>query len=119
MPSPNTGGGICNTRANMSLGLTKTKARDNFKKQMDSYVKDPISAANFLMEGDFKSEDDELSFELLSVIAMQLSQQTRSPKLVLEAFKALSYLILDIHRKHTTESITDTIAKKKWNAKMW
>ena len=78
MPSPNTGGGTCNTRANTSSGLAKTKAKDNSKKQTDSYVKDPISAANFLMEGDFKSEDDELSFELLSTIAMQLSVRALS-----------------------------------------
>ena len=63
-------------------------------------VKDPTSAATFLIGSEFKSEDNEMTFELLSIIAMQLSQQARIPKLALEAFKALSYLILDTHQKN-------------------
>ena len=52
-----------------------------------------------------------VNFELLSAIAMQLSQQNKSPKLASEAFKALSYLILDIHRNNIIEDITDIVAK--------
>ena len=91
--------------------LTRTKSEDETRKQMESSIKDPISAATFLLDSDLKNEDDELSFELLSIIAMQLSQQTRPPKLASEAFKALSYLILDIHQKNFTDSITDNVAK--------
>ena len=74
-------------------------------------VKDLITAVNFLIDKDFKCEDDKLSLELLSIIAMQLSQQPRSTKLALEVFKALSYLILDLHQKNVAASITDSIAK--------
>ena len=95
----------------MSTALLKTKAEEENKKQTESTVKDPISAANFLMDSDLKSEDNELTFEQLSIIAMQLLQQARPPKQVSEAFKALSYLILDLHWKNTIESITDTVAK--------
>ena len=74
-------------------------------------VKDPTTATNFLIDKDLKCEDDELSLELLSIIAMQLSQQLRSKKLALEAFKALSYLILNLHQKNVAAGITDNIAK--------
>ena len=93
------------------VALTKTKMEGELKKQEDPFVKDTLTAINFLMEGDFKSEDDKMSFELLGVIAMQLSQQPRNPKMVSEAFKALSYLIFNIHQKNTVASITDSIAK--------
>ena len=42
---------------------------------------------------------------------MQLSHQLRSTKLALEAFKAMSYLILNLHQKYIVVSITDSIAK--------
>ena len=76
-----------------------------------STCKDPTTAANFLIDKDLKCEDDELMLELLSIIAMQLLQQLRSTKLALEAFKALSYLILDLHQKNVTASITDSIVE--------
>ena len=58
------------------IGLVKTKMEDKLKKQkqLGSEVKDPITVSVFLMEGDFKSEDEDMSFELLSVIVMQPSQ---------------------------------------------
>ena len=75
----------------------------------------------FLIEKDFKCEDDELSLELLSVIAMQLLQQPRSTKLASEAFKALSYLILDLHQKNVTASITDSMLSydATWRNDKW
>ena len=111
MPSLNTGGCSCHTRASATIALTKTKTEEELKKQADSSVKDPITVINFIMDGDLKSEDDEMSFKLLGVIAMQLSQQPRNLKMALEAFKAISYLIFDIHQKNTVVSITDNIAK--------
>ena len=90
---------------------TKGKRRKSSKKQTDHAVKDPTTAIKFLIDGDFKSEDDEMSFELRGVIAMQSSQQTRNPKMVSEAFKALSYLIFDTHQKNTVANITKNIAK--------
>ena len=51
------------------------------------------------------------SFELLSIIAMQLSQQARNMKVASEAFKALSYLILDTDQKMVMDSIMDSVAK--------
>ena len=63
MPSPPVGAGTRNTRANMSMALLKTKVEEENKKQTASTVKDPISAANFLMDSDLKREDDELTFK--------------------------------------------------------
>ena len=95
----------------MSLGLVKMKIEDEAKKHMESSVKDPASAIDFLVDGNLKSKDEDMSFELLSAIAMQLSQQSRSPKVASDAFKALAYVILDLHQKHIMADITDTISK--------
>ena len=111
MPTILAGGSIWNTRSNSSSALLKTKMEDENKKLVDTMVKDSTSAVTFLIDGEFKSKDDEMSFKLLSVIAMQLLQQVRNPKLVLEAFKALLYLILDTHQKMVMDSITDSVAK--------
>ena len=87
MPLPTVGGDTHNTRASASLALLKNKLEDKTKKQTDSTVQDPISAVNFLIDGNLKTEDDEMTFEFLSAIAMQLSQQRRTPKLASEAFE--------------------------------
>ena len=105
------GGGTCITRANTSSNSVKTKLEEEAKKQTDSRVEDPTSAIKFLVDSDLKSEDDDMSLELLSAIAMQLSQHPRGPKAALDAFKALAYIILDLHQKRAVEDITGTIAK--------
>jgi hypothetical protein len=93
-------------------GLIPKATEDQAKAALDTAVKDVESATEYLIKGDLKSEDDELSFEFLSIIAMQLSQQPKiTSKSASEAFKALSYLIFDLHQKRTTEAITDVIAK--------
>ena len=111
MPFPTSGGGTCVTRANTYSNIVKTKLEEEVKKQPESLVKDPNSAIDFLVNSDLKSEDNDMSFELLSAIAMQLLQQPRSPKSASDAFKALAYLILDLHQKHIVADITDSIAK--------
>ena len=88
-----------------------TKSKDEKVQTTETTVKDVATATEYLIDGDLKSEDDELSLEFLSIIAMQLLQQPKlMTKKVSEAFKALSYLILDLHRKRTVEVITDVIA---------
>ena len=74
MPSPAVGSGLHNTRAATQMALNKTKAEDDHKKQAGLEVKDPATALEFLMEGDFTSEEDDMTFDLLSIISMQLSQ---------------------------------------------
>ena len=111
MPSPNNGNGTCSTRATTNMAIIKTKPEDKAKKLSESAVRDPTTALNFLVDKDFKCEEDELTLELLSAIAMQLSQQPRSTKLASEAFKAISYLIHDLYQKHVEASITDNIVK--------
>ena len=98
-------------RAATSLALTKAKAEEESKKQSDTSVRDPESATNFLLAGEFKCEDDEMTLELLSIIAMQLLQQHRTPKMALEAFKAISYLIFDLQQNQVIADTTDIIAK--------
>ena len=85
------------TRANVTSSITKIKMEDENRKNDDLGVKDSASEIMFLLDSDFKSKDNVVNFKLLSAVVMQLSQQNRSPKLASEAFKALSYLILDIH----------------------
>ena len=111
MPLPNKGNRTCFTRANVNAALNKTKPEDEAKKLPESTVKDPISAINFLMDKEFKCEEDKLTLELLSTIERQLSQQLISTRLATKAFKAISYLILKLHQKHIVVSITDNIAK--------
>ena len=60
---------------------------------------------------DFKNEDDDMSLELLSIIAMQLLQQQRAPKMAAEAFKAILYLIFDLLQKQVIADTTDIIAR--------
>ena len=87
------------------MALNKTKAEDDHKKQAGLEVKDPATALEFLMEGDFKCEEDDMTFDLLSVISMQLSQQPRAPKYASEAFKAISYIILELHQKRKLQTL--------------
>lgn len=100
-PSPNNRGGNRKMRASTASGLTKTNKEEELKKQAESGVKDPITALKFLMDGDFKSDDKEMSFELLAAISMQLLQKPRETKMASEAFKAISYLIFEIHQNNT------------------
>ena len=72
MPSPKDGNGTRSTRATTNAALTQTKPEDIVKKPSDTMVTDPTSAINFLIDKDFKCEDNKLTMELLSVIAMQL-----------------------------------------------
>lgn len=100
------------TRASKAAATAAaTKAKDELNKAPESSIKDADTAMAYLITGDLKSEDDELSFESLSIIAMQLSQQPRFPQHASEAFKALSYLIHDLQQKRTIGEITDVIAK--------
>ena len=74
MLTPIGGGGTCITRANTTSSITKTKSEDESRKQTDIGVKDLASAIKFLLDSEFKSEDNVVNFELLSGITMQLSQ---------------------------------------------
>ena len=72
------------------------KAKEDSNRPSEPPIKDIDSAMEYLIMGDLKEEEDELSFESLSIIAMQLSQQSRFPKHTSDAFRALSYLIFDL-----------------------
>ena len=111
MSLANTGGVSRATRAT-TVGNTSKAKEDQPKSKTESAVTDPDSAIALLVEGDYKSEDDELTLDFLSIIAMQLSQRVKLTAFqASEAFKALSYLILDLHQKRTVGVITDVIAK--------
>ena len=85
--------------------------KEERKESPEPHIKDVESAMEYLITGELKTEDEELSFESLSVIAMQLSQQSRFTQHASDAFKALSYLIHDLLQKRTVGEITDVIAK--------
>lgn len=111
MSPPTSGGSLRPTRAN-ATGLIPKGKEEQAKTTADTSVKDVATATEYLIDGDYKSEDDELTLDFLSIIAMQLSQQTKlSAKQASEGFRALSYLIFDLHQKRTVEVITDVIAK--------
>ena len=104
-----TSGALCITRAT-ATGTTM-KAKEDSSRPSEPPIKDIDSAMGYLIMGDLKEEEDELSFESLSIIAMQLSQQSRFPKHTLDAFRALSYLIFDLQQKRTVGKTMDVIAK--------
>ena len=111
MSQPTTGGSSRATRTTAPGAIATTKSKDNKVQTTEITVKDVATATEYLIDGDLKSEDDDLSFEFLSAIAMQLSQQPKlSTKKASEAFKALAYLIRDLHEKRTVAVITDVIA---------
>ena len=114
MTPPHTAGVTHATRASTIAGasLRTKEGQPQPKPMQETAVTDTHSAMEYLINGDFKSEDDELTWEFLSIIAMQLSQRSKpSVFQTSEAFKALSYLILELHKKRTVEAITDVIAK--------
>ena len=95
-----------------SGGSTRAKAKDDHVKAADISVRDVATATEYLIDGDLKSEDDEITLEFLSVVAMQLSQLPKlSTKKASEAFRALSYLTFDLFQRRTDEVVTDAIAK--------
>ncbi|KAF8799165.1 hypothetical protein BYT27DRAFT_7264182 [Phlegmacium glaucopus] len=93
------------TRAGAGKRWEDTPKTDNLA------VTDVHSAKLFLSSREFKREETVLSMENMSMIAMQLSQQSNIPHHATEAFKALSFLIIDIHQHNNTETITEMIAK--------
>ena len=100
------------TRASKAAATVATATKTLAKEEPPvPSIKDADTAMEYLITGELKSEDEELSFESLSIIAMQLSQQSRFPQHASDAFKALSYLIHDLLQKCTVGEITDVIAK--------
>ena len=78
----------------------------------DTAITDVETATEYLIDTDFKSEDNELTFEFMSILAMQLSQQVKlSTKQESEGLRALSYLIFNLHQKCTVIAIMDVITK--------
>lgn len=111
MPTPMNGGATHYTRVAMASALTKTKTEEEFRKQAETLVNDPTTAIKFLVDRDFKTEDNKMTFEFLGAIVMQISQQTRVSKYASEVFKAIAYLIINIQQKNMEAGVTDTIAK--------
>ena len=105
------GGSSRATRAN-ATGLIPKAKEDQVKVSTDTIVKDVATAISYLTDGDFKSEDNELTLDFLSIIAMQLLQQPKiSTNQSAEGFRALSFLIFNLYQKRTVEAITDVITK--------
>ena len=112
MTPPHLAGVTHATRASTIAGTSLRTKEGQPKTMSETAVTDTRSAMEYLINGDLKSEDDELTWDFLSAIAMQLSQRPKiSAFQTSEAFKALSYVILDLHKKRTVEAITDVIAK--------
>ena len=74
-------------------------------------VKDAESARAYLMHGAYMVEGAETSMDMLSTVALQLSQMQKLPKFAMEAFRALAFLIDDAHQKQFGGMMTDLVEK--------
>jgi hypothetical protein len=74
-------------------------------------VKDVESARAYLMHGAYVVKGAETSMDMLSTVALQLSQMQKLPKPAMEAFRALASLIDDAHQKQFVGVMTDLVEK--------
>jgi hypothetical protein len=74
-------------------------------------VKDVESVRAYLMLGAYVVEGAETSMDMLSTVALQLSQMQKLPKPAMEAFRALAFLIDDAHQKQLGGMLTDLVEK--------
>jgi len=77
--SPLASGGTGSTRATRT-NAPGTRAKDDHDKAADTAVMDAATATEFLIDGDFQSDDDEITLDFLSAVAMQLSQQPKTQR---------------------------------------
>jgi hypothetical protein len=96
------------TRATAALTL---KTRDEITKMSGMEVKDAESARAYLMHGAYVVEGAETSMDMLSTVALQLSQMQKLLKPAMEAFRALAFLIDDAHQKQFGGMMTDLVEK--------
>jgi hypothetical protein len=107
-----------NTRATTATVL---KTRDEITKIAGMEVKDAASARAHLMSGAYIVKGVETSMDMLSTIALQLSQMQKLPKPAMEAFRALAFLIDEAHQKQLLGTMTylvekslDTVPSQPW-----
>ena len=74
-------------------------------------VKDVESVRVYLMHGAYMVEGAESSLDMLSTIALQLSQMQKLLKPAMEAFQALAFLIDNAHQKQFMGVMTDLVEK--------
>jgi hypothetical protein len=98
----------CNTRASAAL---TPKTQDEITKMLGMEVKDVETARAYLMHGAYVVEGAETSMDMLSTVALQLSQMQKLPKPATEAFRALAFLIDDAHQKQFVGARTDLVEK--------
>jgi hypothetical protein len=104
------GGSTRATRATTNTAMNSKTKDENTKS--DTLVKDIATAIGFLVDNDLKSDDDELTLDFLSIVAMQMSQQAKlTTKQASDGLKALSHLMRDIYDKRIVDAITGVIAK--------
>jgi hypothetical protein len=96
----------CNTRASAAL---MPKTQDEITKMSGMEVKDVESARAYLMHGAYVVEGAETGMDMLSTVALQLSQMQKLPKPAMEAFRALAFLIDDAHQKQFGGMMTDLV----------
>jgi hypothetical protein len=96
------------TRATAAL---MPKTRDEITKMSGMEVKDVESVRAYLMHGAYVVEGAETSMDMLSTVALQLSQMQKLLKPAMEAFRALAFLIDDAHQKQFVGVMTDLVEK--------
>ncbi|KAF8805088.1 hypothetical protein BYT27DRAFT_7105687, partial [Phlegmacium glaucopus] len=96
------------TRATSAL---LPKARDEIAKISGTEVKDAETARAYLMNGAYIIEGAETTMEMLSTVALQLSQMQKIPKPAMEAFRALAFLIDEAHQKQLVGMMSDLVEK--------
>ena len=74
-------------------------------------VKDTETARAYLMNRAYMIEGAETNIEMLSTVALQLSQMQKLPKPTMEAFRALAFLIDEAHQKQLVKMMSVVVEK--------
>jgi hypothetical protein len=85
--------------------------REEIIKTTGMEVKDAKTARAYLMNGAYVIEGAETNLEMLSTVALQLSQMQKLPKSMMEAFRALAFLIDEAHQKQLVGMMLDLVEK--------
>jgi hypothetical protein len=87
------------------------KMQEEITKSAGMEVKDAETVRAYLMNGAYVIEGAETNLEMLSTVVLQLSQMQKLPKSVMEAFRALAFLIDEAHQKQLVGMMSDLVEK--------
>ena len=98
-------------RGTRASATTVTKTRDKIVKTFRMDMKDATTARQYLINGAYVIEGIEANLEMLSTVALQLSQMPKLTKPMIEAFWALAFLMEEARQKILAKSVIDILEK--------